>query len=392
MKAVGIIAEYNPFHNGHAYQIQAAKDQSQADLVVVAMSGNFVQRGEPAIIDKWSRAESALRNGADLVLELPFQYAVQSAEFFASGGIQVLSEARVDALSFGVEFADLKRFEGFVSWLDENRECVNQLMQEDASGESYPRRFATAVEKLGGESDLLAEPNIQLALNYMQANQKLDKPLDLFVVERRGAQHTDSELGKMGFSSGTSIRNALATNDVEALSEVVPEATMKALDTKYKVTQEMMWNALKYQLTVQSAKRLRDIYQMSEGLENRLISLLSKANSYHEFLTLLKTKRYTWTRLQRLTLYTLLQVTEEEMQAAMAERPKLRVLGFTEQGQAYLKQLRDKVEVEIVTNLKVEHNQSLALDIRAGRFYELLSGGEGQDFLRSPLRIVEEKF
>lgn len=397
MRAVGIIAEYNPFHNGHAFHIQEAKKKSQAEAVIICMSGNFVQRGEPALVSKWQRANDALENGADLVVEMPLTYALQAGDIFAQSGVAILSSMRCDSLSFGVENGAAEDYERAGRLLEKLDQKINEeFSKEKMTNTSYAQQISDLIEPLLKKENIqldYSQANSLLGMLYARENSKLDSPMDLFPILRRKAQHAEKLINEAEqMASGTAIRQALLSQDAElqeAVKYVVPKETYLPLRQSPHVDWEKAWPYLKYQLMSQDTQQLREIYQMTEGLENRLKRYIINSSSFQDFMKTIKTKRYTWTRLQRLLCYSLLQLRVEEAEQALATNPQhVRLLGFTSRGREYLNQLnKDKMSMEIISNVKQSSQEFFQADIKAGYIYRLLADEKipSQDFLKSPI-------
>lgn len=397
MRAVGIIAEYNPFHNGHAFHIQEARRKSQAEVAIICMSGNFVQRGEPALVSKWQRAGDALDHGADLVVEMPLTYALQAGDIFARSGVAILSSMGCSGLSFGVESGgarDYERAGRLLAELDEK--IAEEFSKEKMTNTSYARQISDVTAPLLKKENIKLDPgqsNALLGMLYARENAKRNLPMELFPILRKKAQHTEKEIKKAEqMASGTAIRNALLSQDEElrqTVQYVVPEQAYSRLIQGPYVDWEKAWPYLKYQLMVQDASQLREIYQMTEGLENRLKKYITVSSGFQDFMEKIKTKRYTWTRLQRLLCYSLLQLGDEEVTKSLAAAPQhVRLLGFTSRGREYLNQLnKEEMKMEIISNVKQASQDFFKSDIKAGDIYRLLADEQipSQDFLRMPV-------
>lgn len=380
MQAVGIIAEYNPFHNGHLYHLQRARKISGADVVVALMSGNFTQRGEPTIIDKWQRTNEALHSGVDLVIELPFAVAVQPAHLFAKGALQLLDSLSVRDVVFGAEHPD---------W------PFTDLVQAEAnfdshSFERYNATYATLFnEQLNQQMGIeLTEPNDILAFAYYKAVKRLNSPISLHPISRVGSAYHDLVVKTGGtIASASAIRQAVATHD-ESYLNAVSETTIQDLKSLKRVPNwHDLYPYLRYQLTQAPIGYLRNIYQMAEGLEFRMKEIAETATNFNEFIEGLKTKRYTYSRLIRVCLYTLLQISNHEMEDHV-NAPYMRVLGFNGAGRDYLHTIKKGTEIPLVTRLNRELKEEKAnLDYRAGKLYEQVTGGRIQDMKRRPLII-----
>lgn len=362
MKTLGIITEYNPFHKGHAYMIEEAKRRSGAKRVIVVMSGSFVQRGEPALFDKWTRTQAALQNGADLVLELPFLFAAANAESFARGAVRTLQESGiVDILCFGSEGGDLSSLQAAAMlMLNETEEFQRLLKKELDEGLSYPAARAKALETVSQvNSEILSSPNHILALEYLKAMQLYSSPMQPMTIRRKGAYHSPSLEERDGFASAAAIRKAILEGHItEALTQL-PENThvlyQKALSLG---TAPLSWDALTpalhYKLRMLSAEELRQIAEVTEGLENRILRSIESCYSFSDIVDFIKTKRYTRTKIQRILLHTLLDVKEKEISYYLEQLhlPYIRVLGFRKEKSEILADLTDAAKCPVLTNLK----------------------------------------
>ncbi|AVK62400.1 nucleotidyltransferase [Lactobacillus sp. CBA3605] len=376
MRAVGVITEYNPLHNGHRFHLQQARAQTQADCTVVVMSGNWLQRGEPAILDKWTRTQLALTAGADLVIELPVFFATQPAHLFAQGGVELLAALQCDSLVFGTEHPTLD-FDHLSTALPQTQAAFKQY------NATYATQFNTALQQATGVT--LTQSNDLLGFCYAVANQQLGRPLQLVPIKRQVAGHNDVSISPTEkFASGTAIRQAAVKQDWPAIQPVVPAATLQALKTQRLQQWSDFWPYLRYQLLTGSVTQSRAYDQMAEGLEYRMREMGQTATDFTEFISLVKSKRYTYTRLQRVATAALLQLTHAEVQAAQ-QHNYVRVLGFTPTGQQYLHQIKSQLSLPLYTKInKKLRLHELALDYRAGRVYQLVNG-QSQDLYRRPL-------
>lgn len=395
MKACGIVAEYNPFHNGHLWHIEQAKQKSSADVMVIVMSGNFLQRGEPAIVDKWSRTEMALEAGADLVVELPTSFAVQPADFFARGAVSILHALNCSVMSFGIENGTADSFKKAGSWFHAYREDIDRQMDHTKNqGISYPAQMQQVIQSLQPPFSFdLSSPNNQLGFAYARENAAYKHPMDILTVPRKSSGYHDSSLHEGTIASATAIRHSLIHDGKEKglqkVASFLPETTSRILETKPLLHWESFWPLLHYQLTVSSIGQLGSVYQMTEGIEHRIKKKMENSSSFQEFLSQLKTKRYTWTRLQRLMVYTLLQLPDHQMKEEMKTIRASRVLGFSNKGQAYLNQEKNKLSVPLVSNINQRTKEAVEIDIKAGKIYRLPAHLEIdlQDYTRRPIRV-----
>ncbi|MDT2758281.1 nucleotidyltransferase [Enterococcus xiangfangensis] len=379
MRSCGIVVEYNPFHNGHRYHAEKARELSGADVVVAVMSGNFLQRGEPAIVDKWARAQTALQNGVDLVIELPFAWAVQSADYFAKGSIKFLQALNCDALCFGTDSDTVFDYAGYGRFFIEEKAAIDQLFHELPIGWSYPEKMAEVVSRLYPQAQNFP-PNHLLGLSYAKENATYEHPMEIFPLPRKDQGYHDQTLAVNQFASATGIRQAVFAD--EEVAAFVPREMLQELK-RTAISWEDFWPYLNYQLRANSLADLREIYQMTEGLEHRLVE--QAVPNFAGFLQTIRTKRYTKPRLQRLLTYVLLQVKAAEIKAEQ-ENSMLHILGFTEQGQKYLNQIKKQVALPIAAKIGQQEKDKHFLTHRADQIYQLIHPQE-QTIGRFPIRV-----
>ncbi|PKG22145.1 nucleotidyltransferase [Niallia nealsonii] len=381
MKAVGVIVEYNPLHNGHLYHIQKAKELTNADIVIAVMSGPFLQRGEPAVVSKWHRADMALQHGIDLVIELPYAFATQHAEIFAYGAVRLLDSLRCDYICFGSESGDIQSFYNAYSLLEENKTNYEQWLKAFMTeGNSYPKAaslaFLQLTEKKTAMLDL-SKPNNMLGFQYVKAVCSLKLAIQLVTIARKDANYHDTYFSSETIASATSIRKQLfdAKSGIETITSYIPthtNAILQAFQMEYGVYMqwENYWPYLKFRLLQIKANELSGIYEVEEGLEHRLLASIQKADSFHHFLTLVKTKRYTWTRLQRICTHVLTNTKKTDIKE-MSEPTYIRLLGSTASGRLYLKEKKKNFLLPVVSKLSSFQNQQIALDSKAAAIYSL---------------------
>ena len=305
MKFCAVICEYNPFHNGHLYQLEEAKKRSAADAILCIMSGNFVQRGEAAVLDKFTRAKHAVTAGADVVIELPTVFATSNAELFAKGAISVLSSIRsVSTLCFGAENAEKTAFLLAARYLNhESAEVSVKIKESVSSGMSYAKAYATACERFtGGKS--ATSPNDILGLEYAKAILKTNANVELLPIPRQGSGF--SERGLTGeFASATSIREHVKTGEVQATYPYLPEVVYE--DLKLADTTNRLSIMERTAILIKSKEDLRKILDCTEGLENAFKGAAEKTD---EFVKELTSARYTAARLRRIALHNVLNIEE----------------------------------------------------------------------------------
>ncbi|MFD2616981.1 nucleotidyltransferase [Terrilactibacillus laevilacticus] len=400
MKIAGIIVEFNPMHNGHQYLIQRIQEIEKPDIIIAVMSGNFLQRGEPSIVSKWLRTEMALTAGIDVVLELPYHYAVGHANLFARGAISILSECGVTDLYFGSESGDIASFYHTARHLRNEKNNLDLLVQEKLQqGYSYPKAYSLAYTSTHtNEMKLLdlSEPNNILGLHYVKVIQELHSSIKAHTILRKGAQHHDqSPHTHTEFASGTGIRNALMHgNDFIPIRDKMPNESFKILMRAVNQNQILGWNdffpLLKYRLMSSSIEELASIYESEEGLEFRAMKAIKETNDFFSFISLMKSKRYTWTRLQRYCCHILLNVSKQKMKSFLEtpQTPYLRLLGMSLRGQRYLRCKKGSFSVPLISNVKKSFEDLLRIDIRSADVYDMKTSYSEKK--SKPLRYDQE--
>ncbi|MFD1357425.1 nucleotidyltransferase [Fictibacillus halophilus] len=377
MRASGVVVEYNPFHNGHYYHLQESKNVTQADCIIAVMSGNFLQRGEPALLSKWKRTKMALLGGADLVIELPYAYATSHAPRFAFGSIYLLQAAGADSFCFGSESGDVSVFHETLDLVSSQDHVYQSHVSEFMSqGFSYPSAAAKAYEQLNMPLTLdLSKPNNILGFEYIRASRELGSAIKPLTIKRKNADYHDVVLGKGDIASATAIREAVFSHDIEKAVNYMPSFTFDILkeEKAYKgalMNWERFYPLLRYQLLSSSPSELNRFYEVEEGLENRMIDAMKDSDSFHSFMTRLKTKRYTWTRLQRACLHVLNKIHKEDMHRILESPPAyLRVLGMTETGREYLSTVKKSLELPLVTTVSKHDFEGLKMEAKTSLVY-----------------------
>lgn len=388
MNNTGIIAEYNPFHKGHLHHLKESKKIGQADCIVAIMSGCFTQRGEPALYDKWVRAEMAVENGVDLVIELPFVFACNNAEYFAYGAIKILNDLGcITHLSFGSESGNISRLHEVAEFLAvESEDFKNTIKEFISYGYSYPRARSETVKTLMGDkfAQLIREPNNILAVEYLKQLIRFNIPIKPITVERLGKGYHDGDFTHP-MASATAIRRKLSHKDAfEGLDRVVPGSTaniMKMADSKPVTDSEGLFNLLIYKVLTSSKEELGEIFSSTEGLENKLKESIIKNRSVKGIMSSVLSKRYNKTRINRLFIHTLTSLTKEEFWEII-NRPALyaRVLGFSQNGARLIRKIKndERSVIPIITNINKEVLPEdplwkvLKYDILAADIYNLL--------------------
>lgn len=375
MKIVGIIAEYNPFHNGHQYHIEEALKISGADAAIVVMSGDFVQRGAPAIMPKHIRAEMALNGGASLILELPLPYASGSAEFFAYGAVSLLDKLGcVDSICFGSECGDITKLEELAHILSEEPEEYRLLLSSYLKqGNSFPYARQLAIhDYLNSDSanEILASPNNILGIEYLKALYRLHSKMKAYTIRRISSNYHDQEL-KETYSSASAIRNEIKCDSMDKLLSQVSEVNLKLLQNlknlRYPVYPNDFSLVLKYKLMQESKESLMKYADVSEELANRILNRLDEYKNLEQFYDILKTKELTYSRISRALLHILLDIKYEDYR----DITYARVLGFRKLHSEILSQIKQNASIPLVTKLTAYPDlEELKLDIKASNLYE----------------------
>jgi predicted nucleotidyltransferase len=381
MNALGLVVEYNPFHNGHFYHLTQSIKETNADIVIAVMSGNFLQRGEPAIVSKWERTNMALHSGVDLVVELPYAFATQKAETFANGSISILEALQCRSLCFGSESGDISSFQYANEFILHNKKQYEELIQHHIkTGVSYPTALTLAFQALSNGHEILdlSLPNNILGFHYVKAIHQQQAKIKPYTIKRSSAGYHEQDFVSSTIASATSIRKAIFSNNGQ-VANYVPKETLKVMD-KYKDQQDLLHNwehyfhLLKYSIMTMSEEDLLTIYEVEEGLENRIKKNIRAAVSFQDFMERIKTKRYTWTRLQRLCTHLLTKTTKQQMNYINHSEtsPYIRLLGMSSKGQGYLNSIKKQIELPIISKLSTFQHPLLELDIKAAATYNMI--------------------
>lgn len=414
MRIIGIITEFNPFHYGHKYFIETIRQQYHPDGIVGVMSGSFVQRGEPAICSKWARTHMALTSGVDLIIELPFAFAVRSAYPFALGAIRLLaSTGVVTHLAFGSESGQLEELQTITRLLsEENPVFKRTLRQALDEGHSFPAARAAAVKASLPEvpqhiDHLLSGPNNILALEYLRVLHEEKMDIIPLTIPRIGAGYKEEDTGSC-YPSATAIRSAIRRKyPLDELAALLPAESMHILYQEMKagrapISSDQLEQIILYKLRTASISELQQIHEVSEGLEHRIKETAMQVGTLEELRQEIKSKRYSMSRIDRILLYALFTFTNE-LAADFDQAGPLyhHLLGFSSSGQKVLQQMHNKSTIPIFnrgSDLKYYwHNgepmlrDMLGLDLAASNVYTLLYPQASQrkaysDFTTSPLR------
>lgn len=388
MKATGIVVEYNPFHNGHKYHLQKTKELNPNNIIIAVMSGDFVQRGEPSIIDRWTKTKMALANGVDLVIELPVFYSSQSAEIFAKGAVGILEELKCESMVFGSESGKINELKR-ISTLQESEEFKIKLKERLKSGDSYPTAHSSTMKEILGESEL--NSNDILGLEYIKATRYWKSSIIPMTLKREKVGYHDTNI--VGdFASATKIREHLKKN--EEISSIVTQESFNTLKEYSNFTyMENFYPFIRYEL-IKNSNNLSDIQDMEIGFENRLLENAIKSINYDEFFKSISNRRYTTGRVQRVLTHTLLALTTNITEEVKKSIPYVRVLGFNSKGREYLSYLKKFDNSKIITSYK-KMNENFSPEVcsliefneRSSQIYRLINN---YNDYKSPIIFKEE--
>ena len=385
---LGIVSEYNPFHNGHLMHLNYSKDLTKADFTIAVMTGNFVQRGDTSLVDKWTKTEMALKAGIDLVIELPTVYATSSAENFADGAIKILdSLGIVDYLSFGSEIGELGPIDAVASVLAKEPKDLSALITRQLkSGLSYPKSREIALAQYFGTSpiytEILQNPNNILGVEYLKAIKRRRSHIKAFTVKRDYSDYNSNTV-KKGFASATAIRTMIKNK--KPIHKVVPFETYELLERQAKLGKiipdlTVFEKEIIYTLRKMTLQEIASLPDVSEGLENRIKMAVNTYNTLPAIIEAIKTKRYTQTRIQRILVHALLGITQKDINSSKRTIPYIRILGFNKHGKRIISAIaKENPRLKIIVSVKkfMEASNDTALknmlskDIFASNVYTL---------------------
>lgn len=398
MRTVGIVCEYNPFHNGHLNHMRLAAAQPDGEFVVCVISSDFLQRGEPAILPKNLRAESAVLNGADLVFELPSVFSCSSAEFYASSAVQMMGRLGiVDSLVFGSENNDIDLLKQIAALLVEEPAAYKLTLKNHlSSGVSFAKARSLAVSEYLGNDDVpeVAEgSNNILGIEYIKAIMRESLPINTVSVPRI-AEEYKSEAIEGRYPSATAIRQSLASDGLESVKDFLPSSTYELLENFYEyksefINMELLKDAIFYRIASLSMSELAQFHGVSEGFENRLKASLSGASTVKDYIETCATKRYPKTRIARILIHILLDLKGDEAEAIWAKGPLYaRLLAASKKGMSLIPVLERNSSIPVFTSLKPFYQNArpswktlLDYEIKASDIYSTAAGlPTGRDY------------
>lgn len=361
MKIIGIVAEYNPFHNGHLYQINKIKEKYPDSIIIVCLTTSFTQRGEIGILNKWEKTQIALQNHVDIVIELPYIYTVQSSDIFAESSLKLLNELKIEELCFGSEKNNLNDLIKCAKTQLYNKEFNVKVKEYMNSGISYPTALNNALKELINIE--IKEPNDLLALSYIKAIYKNDYKIQPFLIKRTNNYHDLNS--NENIISASNIRNKIK-NNID-ITNNVPKITYQIL--KNKPNQNKYYEYLKYKII--SEKNLDKFVDVEEGINNRIKKNIYQSNTLEELIQNIKTKRYTYNKISRMLNHILCSFTKDE-NITFKTPEYIRILGFSSMGQKYLNSIKNTLTLPILNVYDTKKYKSLEIEKRATDIYSIL--------------------
>lgn len=360
MHIIGIIAEYNPFHNGHLYQINKIKELYPNSTIVAVVSSSFTQRGDISLLNKWDKTQIALDNGIDLIIELPFVYSTQSSDIFAKGALEILNNLKIDTLVFGTERDTINELELLADIQINNKEYHTKVKKYLSQGLNYATSTNKALEDLTNVK--VDTPNDLLALSYIKQIKENKYNIKCINIKRTTTYH--GEEIKNNISSASNIRKLYLNN--KDVNNLIPFNKEKM----YKINMNKYLDILKYKVLSQD-NNIKKYQTIDEGLEARIIDNIVSSNTYEELIQNIKTKRYTYNKISRMLLHLITDFTKEEAQNISIDY--IRVLGFNIKGQTYLNKIKKEINLPILTGYKKNISKVLDIELRITKIYSLFT-------------------
>ena len=360
MNIIGLIAEYNPFHNGHQYQINKIKEKYPDSILIAVISSSYTQRGDISVLNKWEKASIALDNQVDIVVELPFVYATQSSDIFARGAIEILNKLKVNKIIFGTERDTLEELILLADTQIKSKEYNKLVKKYQNEGLNYATSTNKALEDLTNIK--VSTPNDLLALSYIREIKQKNYNIEYENIKRTIPYHSGQI--EENIASASAIRKQY--QEGKKISNLIPYSPNKL----YKISMSMYYPILKYKILSED-KNLKKYQTVEEGIENRIIKYISESNNYEELINNIKTKRYTYNRISRMLLHILTNFTKEEAKNIKVDY--IRLLGFNERGKNYLNKIKKTLDLPIVIGYKKNISKILDIELRITKIYSLVA-------------------
>lgn len=400
MKATGLVVEYNPFHNGHLHHLQQSSVKTNSDVIVAVMSGNFLQRGEPALVDKWTRAKMALSAGVDLIIELPYAFATAQASDFAKGAIYLLESLKCETFCFGSEEGSLDAFQHTYHLLLANKADYNTAISNFMKqGISYPKALNEAYKVVASDASVplvdLSKPNNILGYHYMEAAYNLNAAIKPETIQRVVANYHDEAKHSETIASATGIRKVLFDEkELSSVQHFLPRTSIEELNEWKNTAQafgcwDRFYTLLRFTILRHNKERLAQFAEVTEGMENAIWNAALMCETFQTFMLQIKSKRFTWTRIQRMLTHIYTEFTWEQLQEI--DLPTyIRPLAMNKKGQAYLQSIKKDLQLPIVSRVAAnKDNKLLQLDIKAANLYYLgLQNDFGNSMVGSDFRKI----
>lgn len=400
MKATGIVVEYNPFHNGHLHHLQQTRIKTNSDIVIAVMSGDFLQRGEPALVDKWTRSKMAIAAGVDLVIELPYAFATAQASDFAKGAIFLLDALKCHSFCFGSEEGSLEAFQQTYNLLSAKKDEYNTAIANYIKkGISYPKALNEAYNEISKATSVplvdLSKPNNILGYHYIQAASLLNSDVQPETIRRVVANYHDDASNTETIASATGIRKLLfESHKLSEVNKYMPSTSIEGLkdweNTNYSFgSWEQFYPTLRLLILRSSKEKLSQIAEITEGMENAIWKAAMTHSSFELFMQQIKSKRFTWTRIQRMLTHIYTDFTWNQLRD-IHYPTYIRPLAMNKKGQAYLQSIKKDLQLPLVSKVAASKNdKQLQLDIKAADLYYLgLQSSYGQSMVGSDFRIA----
>ena len=361
MNVIGIVCEYNPFHLGHLYQLKKIKEMYPHSIIIVVCSSNFTQRGDISIINKWDKTKIALDYGVDIFIELPFGYATQSSDIFAKGAIEILNHLKIDTLVFGSESNNIQELTNLANIQLNNKEYNNIVKDYLDNGINYPTALSKALSDITNTT--INKPNDLLGLSYIKEIIRNNYKITPVTIKRTNDYHS-KDINSNIINASLIRKLLIEKNDI---TNYIPNNTYKYLKL---ISLNDFYPYLKYQI-INNSNKLNNYQTVDEGIENRIIKNIYKSSNYNELVMNIKTKRYTYNKINRMLLHILTNFTKEEAQSIKIDY--IRLLGFTNAGQKYLNSIKKDINIPIITRYKPNISNLLDLEFRANSIYAFVT-------------------
>ena len=359
MNVIGIIGEYNPIHLGHIYQINKIKEQYPNSTIILITNSTFTQRGEVSILNKWDKTSLSLNNNIDLVVELPFAYATQSADIFAKGALYILNKLQIDTLVFGSESNNLEKLTKIVDNQLNNPEYDTKVKKYLDTGINYPTAMSKALKEILGYT--ITEPNDLLGISYIKEIKRNNYKIKPVSIKRTNNYHSNTV--NTNIVNASLLRKMIKEN--KNINQYLPEDTISYIYKNLNI--ESYFPYLKYKIITTPDL---SIYQtVDEGIENRIKKAIYKSNNWTELINNIKTKRYTYNKINRMLIHILTNFTKEE--ANNLNIDYIRILGFNNKGKKHLNKIKKEIDIPMITNYKPNISKLLDIELRATSIYSL---------------------